>query len=140
MSRIENGQPRVDLWILESIAQALAVPVSELLDANVPERQEPDETVIEGRAELAPEVEELAGLLDELPRGVRERLTSVIRELLDLVKGDEPADDEEARRLVRLLDNLPPTRRAHWQQMIEAEAGTAEADSEPESHGATQTG
>ena len=37
MSRIENGQPRVDLWILEAIARALAVPVSDLLDLNAAE-------------------------------------------------------------------------------------------------------
>lgn len=116
--RIEKGdRPKVGADVLARIASALGVSLSDLLDESAP--GEPYE-VIGGRAELAPEVADLAQQIDELPESVRATAVGLMAQLVALLEQQAPATvSERDRRLLEVFADLPAEDQAALQELAD---------------------
>lgn len=100
LSRIENGQERVDLWILEACAAALNVDIGDLL------RDDPVRLEILANNEVArpaPDVAELAARLSALPAARRAQAIDVINGVLDFGAEADEEVEEEPSAFIRQL-------------------------------------
>lgn len=106
----KGGAPNIAAAQVEKLAKALKTTPAYLRGlTNNSSADEISYEVIEGRAELRPETEELAARLDELPDTLRARLVGAVSEILALV------DEQLGRRslselklqLLDYLDDMP---------------------------------
>lgn len=103
LSRIENGQSSVEMWIVVALAEALATSVDYLMgrsdDATTPVAS----AIPVPTAEIVPLVERL----NHLPGAQRSKLAGAFMAIIDAA-GDEELlpRPERTRRWLRYLDNL----------------------------------
>jgi transcriptional regulator with XRE-family HTH domain len=81
VSRVIAGDNRPGLVLCEGIAKALDLPLETVLI---------EAGIIQGSAEIPPEVREWAGRLLALPKGQRQRVTLAMENVLRLVEGRDP--------------------------------------------------
>jgi len=145
LSEVANGKRQPTIEVVSALAAALDVEAGYLLDL-------PDEAAgeqLEGiTAPWPARVTELAARLGGAPEDALDPLLDVFEGILVLMgldgagapaataAAEEYEDDEEARRLIWLLDHLPEERRLYWQAVIAAEAESLDR-TDP---GAAQTG
>lgn len=104
LSRIENGQSGVDMWIVQALATALHVDVDGLLFDVPPEER------LSGAPALPAEVADLAERLAGLPDAVRARLLPVLAGLVALFSADGMDGlSERERLLLTSYGQLPET-------------------------------
>lgn len=147
----KGGAPNIAAVQVQKLAAALKTSVEYLLGVTDDPRPIPP---VEGQPYeviMPPwpaRVTELAARLGGAPDGALEQLLDVFEGILELMgldgagapaatdAAEEYEDDEEARRLIWLLDRLPEERRLYWQAVIAAEAEALD-QTDP---GAAQTG
>jgi transcriptional regulator with XRE-family HTH domain len=101
LSRIENGQERVDLWVLEACAAALDVGVDDLLRGDPAHIS--DLVGNEAMPVYTPDVAELAARLSDLPAARRAQAIDVMNGVLDLGAEADGEDEGESSAFIRQL-------------------------------------
>jgi len=132
--KIRKGlAPHIAARQVAKLAAALRTSSGYLLgvtDDPTPEPAPSSGRVVNAAPIYPADVAGLAARLSSLPASRRAQAVDVISGVLDFSEddgaeeeaGDDPQTTEFVRRLVRLLDNLPPEKRAQWEAQIQAEA------------------
>lgn len=122
----KGGAPNIAAAQVQKLARALRTTPDYLLgltnDVHPPDEPGEPYEIIGGRAELAPEVADLAQRIDELPDGLRARMVGLVDQALELVAEELAVANlsERGRELVEMFETLDPEDQATLEQTAEA--------------------